>query len=83
MKKFLTASALLCVMVMVSLATPAPEWSRLAGLTFATAQAKLETVPVPGDVSKPRPESRRQHYINLAMSGLLLLTVCSLWIYFR
>jgi len=71
------------VMVAVSLATPAPDWSRLAGLTFATAQAKLETVPVSGDVPKPRPESRRQHYINLAMSGLLLLTVCSLWIYFR
>jgi SSS family solute:Na+ symporter len=71
------------VMVVVSLATPAPDWSRLAGLTFATAQAKLETVSVSGSVSRPRPESRRQHYINLAMSALLLLTVCSLWIYFR
>src|SRR3954469_11438115 len=71
------------IMVVVSLATPAPEPSKLAGLTFATARAKMDTTPVSGQNNAritAVPESRRQHNINLAMSALLLATVCSLWI---
>ena len=74
------------VMVAVSLATPAPSRAKLVGLTFATAGMKMDTVPVSpaSDISFTAiPESHRQHNINLAMSGLLLLTVCGLWIYFR
>ena len=74
------------IMITVSLLTPAPEPSKLAGLTFATAQMKLDMVPVAGETARavrPPYESRGQHNINLAMSGLLLLTVISLWIYFR
>jgi hypothetical protein len=32
---------------------------------------------------KPAPESRTQHRINAALSVALVLTVVSLWIYFR
>lgn len=74
------------VMVVVSLATPAPEPSKLAGLTFATAGMKMDTMPVSGESNlriAAIPESRSQHTINLAMSAVLLLTVCGLWIYFR
>jgi len=34
-------------------------------------------------VPKPAPESRTQHRINIALSAALVLTVLSLWIYFR
>jgi SSS family solute:Na+ symporter len=72
------------IMVVVSLATPAPELSKLAGLTFATAEMKLDTIAVAGQNQRaPHTETRAQHNLNLAMSALLLLTVISLWIYFR
>jgi SSS family solute:Na+ symporter len=72
------------VMVVVSLATPAPESCKLAGLTFATAEMKLDTIAVGGQNQRaPHTETRAQHNLNLAMSALLLLTVISLWVYFR
>jgi hypothetical protein len=72
------------IMVVVSLATPAPELSKLAGLTFATANMKLDTITVAGQNPRaPHTETRAQHNLNLAMSALLLLTVISLWVYFR
>jgi SSS family solute:Na+ symporter len=70
------------VMVIVSLTTPAPDLAKLAGLTFATAEAKLDTTPV-GKHFVIAPESAVQHRMNVAMSGLLVLTVVALWIYFR
>jgi solute:Na+ symporter, SSS family len=72
------------VLVVVSLATPAPDRRKLAGLTFATVNAKLETTAVPGvHVPKPAPETQAQHRINVALSAALVVTVVSLWIYFR
>jgi hypothetical protein len=73
------------VMIAVSLMTPAPERSRLAGLTFATVDDKIDASSV-RDVSildhKPAPETRRERMLNIAFSLLLLVTVVALWIHF-
>ncbi len=72
------------VLIVVSLATPAPDRGTLAGLTFATVNDKIETTAVGGvEVPKPAPETETQHRINIALTGALALTVVSLWIYFR
>ena len=74
------------VLILVSLKTPAPERWQLAGLTFATAAAKIQTTPVPaagGPAYKPKPETRLQHRINVVASLALLAMVVGLWIYFR
>src|SRR5205814_8626709 len=68
------------VLVGVSLATPPPDRRKLAGLTFATIDEKLETTAVAGvSVPKPAPETRTQHRINVALSVALVLTVIGLW----
>jgi SSS family solute:Na+ symporter len=72
------------VIIVVSLATPPPPRRKLAGLTFATVDEKIETTAVTrAEERKPAAESATQHRINVAMSTLLVLTVVSLWIYFR
>jgi SSS family solute:Na+ symporter len=75
------------VLIVVSLATPAPERKKLAGLTFATVQQKLEVQPVGAlgvqPAYKPTTETAREHRINVAFSVLLALSVIALWIYFR
>lgn len=72
------------VLVGVSLVTPAPERQKLAGLTFATVDDKIETVAVGGPpMRKPAKETPMEHAINIAFSLLLLGTVIGLWIYFR
>ena len=74
------------VLVVVSLITPAPDRARLAGLTFATVNAKVRTTAVNmlgTNAPKPPPETSTQHLINLVMSAVLVVTVVSLWIYFR
>jgi solute:Na+ symporter, SSS family len=71
------------VLVVVSLMTPAPDRQKLAGLTFATVDLKLATVPVGTPVRKPAQETPAEHRINVAFSLLLLATVIGLWIYFR
>jgi SSS family solute:Na+ symporter len=72
------------VLVGVSLMTPAPDRQKLAGLTFATVDDKIETVAVGGPpMRKPAKETPTEHAINIALSLLLLGTVIGLWIYFR
>jgi solute:Na+ symporter, SSS family len=72
------------VLVGVSLVTPAPDRGKLAGLTFATVDDKIETVAVGGPpMRKPAKETPMEHAINIAFSLLLLGTVIGLWIYFR
>ena len=72
------------VLVVVSLLTPPPDRRALAGLTFATVDEKLETTVVRGPgMPKPPPETGMQHRINIVLSVALVLTVVSLWIYFR
>jgi SSS family solute:Na+ symporter len=71
------------VMVFVSLATPAPARAKLAGLTFATVDDKLETVPVTGAKPALARETPLEHKLNVAFSVLLIATVLLLWVYFR
>lgn len=71
------------VLVGVSLMTPAPDRKRLAGLTFATVDEKLETTVVDTRQRKPAHETGAEHRINVVFSALLLATVIGLWIYFR
>ncbi len=74
------------VLVVISLLTPAPDRQKLAGLTFATVDAKVRTtaVGVIGvDAPKPPRETPGQHRANVIMSAVLVLTVISLWVYFR
>ena len=73
------------VLIIVSLMSPAPDREKLAGLTFATAEEKLETMkvdPAPRRFRLAR-ETTLEHRLNVAFSGLLLATVIGLWIYFR
>lgn len=68
------------VLIGISLMTPAPERKKLAGLTFATVDEKLETTLVAGH--KIARETRLEHRLNLVFTLLLLATVIALWIYF-
>jgi SSS family solute:Na+ symporter len=72
------------VLIVVSHMTPAPDRKRLAGLTFATVDDKIETIAVGGPpMRKPAHETPMEHAINIVFSLLLLGTVVGLWIYFR
>jgi len=71
------------VLVAVSLMTPAPERRKLAGLTFATVDEKIETIAVGAPQRKPAHETAAEHRLNVIFSLLLLATVISLWVYFR
>jgi solute:Na+ symporter, SSS family len=69
------------VLIGVSMLYPAPDRRKIAGLTFATVDEKLDTTVV----GKPRleKETRTEHNINLAFTAVLLATVIGLWVYFR
>ena len=70
------------ILIGVSLATPPPDRRKLAGLTFATVKDKMDVTRLE-NVRRPAPESPTQHRLNVALSVALVLTVVSLWIYFR
>jgi hypothetical protein len=65
----------------VSMFYPAPVRSKIAGLTFATIDEKLDTVSVKS--MHLQRETRTEHAINVTFTCVLLATVFSLWIYFR
>jgi len=69
------------VLIAVSIVTPAPERSQLAGLTFATVDDKIDTIDV--KTAHLERETRTEHRVNLALTYVLLATVLALWIYFR
>ena len=72
------------VLIFVSMTAPAPDRKRLAGLTFATVDEKIETIPVGGPPQrKPARETPMEQRINVFFSLLLLATVIGLWVYFR
>jgi len=74
---FVVCSAVLFV---VSLLTPAPDRRKLAGLTFATVDDKLDTAAVSGPaLARETPLERK---LNAFFSLLLVATVVGLWIYF-
>jgi SSS family solute:Na+ symporter len=70
------------VLVAVSYMGPAPDRRRLAGLTFATVDDKVDTVAVRAS-PKLAHETAREHWVNVFFSALLVATVVGLWIYFR
>jgi len=70
------------VLIGVSLMTPAPDRRKLAGLTFATIEEKVQTAPVASAHSLAR-ETPTERRVNVAFSVLLLATVIGLWVYFR
>ena len=69
------------VLIAVSMVTPAPERSKLAGLTFATVDDKIDTIDV--KTAHLERETPTEHRVNLALTYVLLATVLALWIYFR
>jgi SSS family solute:Na+ symporter len=71
------------VLVLVSLLTPEPERRKLAGLTFATVDDKIDTQEVAVTKVSLARESATEHKLNVAFSLLLIATVVGLWIYFR
>ncbi len=71
------------VLIAVSLMGPAPARQKLAGLTFATVDEKMDVVPVQPTSRKPAAETAAEHRVNLVFSVALVLTVVSLWVYFR
>lgn len=72
------------VLIVVSLMTPPPDRRKLAGLTFATVDEKIDTVPAGGTpavvLARETPLERK---LNLFFSFLLLAAVIGLWIHFR
>jgi SSS family solute:Na+ symporter len=72
------------VLVGVSLMTPAPDRKKLAGLTFATVDDKMDVVQVTSSaaVRKPAAETARERNLNIAFSVLLVLTILVLYIKF-
>jgi SSS family solute:Na+ symporter len=71
------------VLVVVSLLTPAPDRAKLAGLTFATVDEKLDATVVAGRAAALRRESPFARRLNLMFSMLLIATVVALWVHFR
>ena len=63
--------------------TPAPDRRKLAGLTFATVDDKIDTQQVGVTRVSLARESATEHKLNVAFSLLLIATVVGLWIYFR
>ncbi len=69
------------VLVSVSYCYPAPARKKLAGLTFATVDEKLEAkVPAAPHLARETP---RERALNLCFSVVLIATVIGLWIHFR
>jgi SSS family solute:Na+ symporter len=71
------------VLATVSFATPAPERHKLAGLTFATVDEKMDVVPLQAAPRRPARETSRERAMNIIFSLGLVATVVGLWIYFR
>jgi SSS family solute:Na+ symporter len=69
------------VLIGVSMMYPAPERTKIVGLTFATVDEKMETTDV--STHHLQKETRMEHRLNLTFTGVLLATVIGLWIYFR
>jgi SSS family solute:Na+ symporter len=69
------------VLIGVSFMFPAPDRKKIAGLTFATVDDKIETYGV--DAPHLMRETPRERAMNIAFSVLLVATVLVLWVHFR
>jgi SSS family solute:Na+ symporter len=70
------------VLIVVSLMYPAPERKKLAGLTFATVDDKMETIDVTARPQMAK-ETGVERAMNIVFSLALIATVVGLWIRFR
>jgi SSS family solute:Na+ symporter len=70
------------VLVAVSLMYPAPDRRKLAGLTFATVDEKMETIDVTARPQMAK-ETGFEHAMNIVFTLALIATVVGLWIRFR
>src|SRR6266403_1761054 len=76
--------AICCVvLICVSLMTPAPERKKLAGLTFATVDDKMDVTLVRALDRKPAAETATEHRLNVIFSLALIAAVVGLWFHFR
>jgi SSS family solute:Na+ symporter len=78
---------LICVatLVIISLLTPAPEASKVSGLTFQTIKEKIAMSDVESKSILEAPaeaETPPQRRINAAFALMLIGTIICLWIYF-
>ena len=72
-------------LVIISLLTPAPEPSKVNGLTFQTVKEKIAMSEVESKSILAVPaeeETPLQRRVNTALALLLVATVISLWVYF-
>ncbi|MGE0133192.1 MAG: sodium:solute symporter [Blastocatellales bacterium] len=72
-------------LVVVSLLTPAPEASKVNGLTFQTVKEKIAMGEVESESILEAPaeeETASQRRVNAAFALLLIATIISLWVYF-
>jgi SSS family solute:Na+ symporter len=69
------------VLIGVSMLYPPPPPAKIAGLTFATVDQKLDTVN--WNAPHLARETPRERIANLIFTFLLLATVIGLWVYFR
>jgi SSS family solute:Na+ symporter len=69
------------VLIGVSFMYPAPERKKIAGLTFATVDDKIDTAGV--NVAHLARETPSERKMNIAFTAVLLALVLGLWIYFR
>jgi SSS family solute:Na+ symporter len=69
------------VLIGVSMMYPAPARKKIAGLTFATVDDKLESMDV--RTANLKRETHKEHMLNVVFTAVLIVTVFGLWIYFR
>lgn len=74
------------VLIGVSLLTAAPTRRKVAGLTWATIKQEIDITDVPVRATletKVVPGAPRWQRLNVVFAGLLIVTMITLWIYFR
>ncbi|HEX3371081.1 MAG TPA: hypothetical protein VHS08_01110, partial [Candidatus Acidoferrales bacterium] len=69
------------VLIGVSMMYPAPARKKIAGLSFATVDDKLESMDV--RTANLKRETHKEHMLNVVFTAVLIVTVFGLWIYFR
>jgi SSS family solute:Na+ symporter len=69
------------VLIGVSMVTRAPDRKRLAGLTFATVDDKMDITQLT-PIHKPAAATAREHRLNVIFSVVLVLTIILLYIKF-
>ena len=85
---FAVVMFVICVAVLVgvSLATPAPDRRKVAGLTWATEEQQIDMSAAAGQSAaalRLAPESESWRRRNKVAAGFLIATMICLWIYYR